>query len=104
MARAIRNAIRANRFATNRFAIIETPILKFIARQADLHESLEFPIRANHATKVLKFQNRKGRILKNQHVFYEDLRFGHERSVKKEGRGTRNGYEASKGSKGISGP
>ena len=44
VARAIRNAIRANRFA------IETPI--FIARQADSHESLEFPIRANHATKV----------------------------------------------------
>ena len=30
---------------------IETPI--FIARQADSHESLEFPIRANHATKSL---------------------------------------------------
>ena len=44
------------RFAT-RFAridsrasfAIETPI--FIAHQADSHESLEFPIRANHATK-----------------------------------------------------
>ena len=28
---------------------IETPI--FTARQTDLHESFEFPIRANHATK-----------------------------------------------------
>ena len=52
VARVIRNAIRANRFA------IETPI--FTARQADSHESLDFPIdsrescesiRANHATK-----------------------------------------------------
>ena len=38
-----RESIRANRLA------IETLI--FIVRQADLHESLEFPIRANHATK-----------------------------------------------------
>ena len=55
VARAIRNAIRANRFG------IETPI--FIEFQADSHESLEFPIprdsrescesiRANHATKL----------------------------------------------------
>ena len=29
---------------------IETPIV--IARQADSHGSLEFPIRANHATKI----------------------------------------------------
>ena len=41
-----RESIRANRFA------IETRI--FIARQADSHESLEFPIRANHATKFLR--------------------------------------------------
>ena len=41
-----RESIRANRFA------IETPM--FIARQADSHESLEFPIHANHATKVSK--------------------------------------------------
>ena len=55
VARAIRNAIRANQFARIAFAI-ETPI--FIARQADSesdsHESLEFPIRANHATKALR--------------------------------------------------
>ena len=30
---------------------IETSI--FVARQADSHESLEFPIRANHATKFV---------------------------------------------------
>ena len=47
VARAIRNAIRANRFA------IETPI--FLARQADSPESLEFLIRANHATKLVSF-------------------------------------------------
>ena len=45
-------AIRANRFARivlrESFAI-DTPI--FMARQADSPESLEFPIRANHATK-----------------------------------------------------
>ena len=40
VAQAIRNVIRANRFA------IDTPI--FIGRQADSHESLEFPIRENH--------------------------------------------------------
>ena len=67
MARAIRNAIRANRFAridSRESFAIETPI--FIARQADSQESLEFPIRAispdsrescesiraNHATKA----------------------------------------------------
>ena len=38
VARAIRKAIRANRFARS--------IRAFIARQADLPESLEFPIRA----------------------------------------------------------
>ena len=43
VARAIHNAIRANRFA------LEIPI--FIARQADSHEPLEFTIRASHATK-----------------------------------------------------
>ena len=41
VARAIRNAIRANRFA-------RLKPLFFIVRQADSHESLEFPIRANH--------------------------------------------------------
>ena len=48
VARAIRNAIRANRFAridSRESFATETPI--FIARQADSHESLEFPIRAN---------------------------------------------------------
>ena len=44
LARAARNAIHVNRFA------VEAPI--FIAHQADSPESLEFPIRANHATKV----------------------------------------------------
>ena len=47
VARAIRNAIRANH-SRESFAI-ETPI--FTTRQADSHESLEFRIRANHATK-----------------------------------------------------
>ena len=50
VARAIRNAIRANRFA------IETPL--FIARQADSHESFEFranhPIRANRANRFAR--------------------------------------------------
>ena len=64
VARATRNAIRANRFAIETFAI-ETPI--FIARQADSQESLEFSdsrespdtrescesIRTNHATKLM---------------------------------------------------
>ena len=49
VARAIRNAIRANRFAT------KTPI--FIARQADSHKSLEFPIRANHPIRANRFAN-----------------------------------------------
>ena len=53
VARAIRNAIRANRFAR----IVETPL--FVARQADSHESLEFPIRANHATKMAKNAGQK---------------------------------------------
>ena len=42
-----RESIRANRFA------LETPV--FIAGRADSHESLEFPIRANHATKAQRF-------------------------------------------------
>ena len=62
VARAIRNAIRANRFtridSRESFAI-ETPIL--IARQADSPESLEFSIRANHATKGAR---RGGRTLR----------------------------------------
>ena len=53
MARAIRNPIRANRFA------IETPI--FIARQADSPESLESPIRANHPIRANQ-ANRFARI------------------------------------------
>ena len=57
MARAIRNAIRANRFA--RIIRNETPI--FIARQADSHESLEFPIRANHPIRASR-ANRFARI------------------------------------------
>ena len=48
MARAIRNTIRANRFAR----IIRNWNPYFIAHQADSHESLEFPIRVNHATKL----------------------------------------------------
>ena len=48
---AMRNAIRANRFAQIAFAI-ETPI--FIARQADSHEPLEFPIRANHLIRAIR--------------------------------------------------
>ena len=47
MAQAIRNAIRVNRFAR----IIRNSNPNFIAHQADSHESLEFPIRANRATK-----------------------------------------------------
>ena len=39
------------RFARESFAI-ETPF--FVARQADSPESLEFPMRANHAAKVAK--------------------------------------------------
>ena len=42
-----RESIRANHSQLK----VETPI--FIARQADSYESLEFPIRANHATKFL---------------------------------------------------
>ena len=53
MARAIRNAIRAKRFA------IETPI--FIACQADSPESLEFPIRAKHPIRAIR-ANRFARI------------------------------------------
>ena len=54
MARAIRNAIRAESFAT------ETPI--FIARQADSHKSLEFPIRANHPIRANRANFRFARI------------------------------------------
>ena len=57
VAQAIRNAIRANRFA--RIIRNETPI--FIARQADSHESLEFPIRANHPIRANR-ANRFARI------------------------------------------
>ena len=59
MARAIRNAIRANRFAridSRESFALETPIV--IVHQADSHESLEFPIRANHpicANRVNRF-------------------------------------------------
>ena len=63
MARAIRNAIRANRFAridSRESFAIETPI--FIARQADSHESLEFPIRANHPIRANR-ANRFARIM-----------------------------------------
>ena len=58
MARAIRNAIRANQVSRESFAI-ETPI--FIARQADSHESLEFPIRENHPIRTNR-ANRFARI------------------------------------------
>ena len=49
----VARAIRANRFA------IETPI--FIAHHADSHESLEFPIRANHPIRA-NCANRFARI------------------------------------------
>ena len=52
MARAIRNAIRANGFAT------ETPI--FVVRQADSPESLECPIRANHPIHAVQKRNKRG--------------------------------------------
>ena len=55
VARAIRNAIRANRFRV----AIETP--NFIARQADSHETLKFPIRANHPIRANR-ANRFARI------------------------------------------
>ena len=48
-----RESIRAKSFA------IETPI--FIARQADSHESLEFPIRTNHPIRTIR-ANRFARI------------------------------------------
>ena len=54
MARAIRNVIRANRES---FAI-ETP---YFVRQADSHESLEFPIRENHPIRANR-ANRFARI------------------------------------------
>ena len=51
VARAIRNAIRTNGLA--RIIRNWNPI--FMARQTDSHESLKFPIRANHATKIAIF-------------------------------------------------
>ena len=45
-----RFATRFARIDSRESIAIETPI--FIAHQADSHESLEFPIRVNHATKV----------------------------------------------------
>ena len=57
VARAIRNPIRANRFA--RIIRNETPI--FLARQADSQESLEFLIRANHPIRANR-ANRFARI------------------------------------------
>ena len=57
VARAIRNAIRANRFA--RIIRNWNPI--FIARQADSRESLEFPIRANRVIRANR-ANRFARI------------------------------------------
>ena len=58
VAHAIRNAIRANRFA--RIIRNWTPI--FIACPADSHESLEFPIRANHPIRANR-ANRFARIM-----------------------------------------
>ena len=49
-----RELIRSESFA------IETPI--FIARQADSHESLEFPIRANHPIRTNRANFRFARI------------------------------------------
>ena len=56
MARAIRNAIDSR----ESFAI-ETPI--FIDPQADSHESLEFPIRANHPIRVNRANFRFARLM-----------------------------------------
>ena len=53
-----RFAMRFARIDSRGSFAIETPI--FIARQADSHESLEIPIRANHATKL----SRRGAALK----------------------------------------
>ena len=53
VARAIRNAIRANHS--------QLKPLFFTARQADSHESLEFPIRANHPIRANR-ANRFARI------------------------------------------
>ena len=58
VARAIRNAIRANRPSRESFAS-ETPI--FIAHHADSHESLELPIRANRVIRA-NCANRFARI------------------------------------------
>ena len=52
VARAIRDAIRKRSDSRESFAI-ETP--NFTARQADSHESLEFPIRANHPIRANRF-------------------------------------------------
>ena len=57
MARAIRN--RFARIDSRESFAIETPI--FIARQADSHESLEFPIRANYPLRANR-ANRFARI------------------------------------------
>ena len=57
VARAIRSAIRANQFAR----IIRKSNPYFIARQADSHASLEFPIRANRLIRA----NRANRIRAN---------------------------------------
>ena len=59
VARAIRNTIRANRFA--RAIRNWNPIC--IARQADSPESLEFPIRTNHApfARIVRIDSRESR-------------------------------------------
>ena len=51
VARAIRQRDSPARINSRESFAIETPI--FIARQADSHESLEFPIRANHPIKYV---------------------------------------------------
>ena len=61
VARAIRNAIRANRFAR----IIRKWNPDFYSFQADSHESLEFPIRANHpirANRANRFANHATKV------------------------------------------
>ena len=60
-----RESIRANH------SQIETSI--FIARQADSHEALEFPIRDNHATKVLA--GFKGSLPLNRNTVLQSDRF-----------------------------
>ena len=75
VARAIRNAIRANRsICANRFAR-KAPI--FIARQADSHESLEFPIRANHPNRFARITPLRGEGPKHclkEYWFFEGFR------------------------------